>query len=104
MTLTIDVGRAARLVLGAGCALLLLSMGGAGIYAAPVTLPLLWLAGWRASGRGGRIALNVVAALTAGEFAWAVGYAFGRPYEWLLPLFAVAAVGVGYPLTQRVFR
>lgn len=103
MTITFDAYAVLRLLLGAVCLALLTSIGGAGIYAAPLTLPVLWFAAWTAS-RGGRIALNAVAALTAGEVAWAAGYAFGGPYEWMLPLAGIGAVAVLYPWTQRYAR
>ena len=103
MTWTVHPWQVARLLVGLVCAALLTSMGGAGIYAAPVTLPLLWLAGRRA-GRTGRVLLDVVAVLTAAEVAWAAGYAAGGAWEWVLPLLAAFGVGVLYPVTQRAAR
>ena len=94
---------AGRFVIGLVCLALLTSIGGAGIFAAPVTLPLLWAAALTA-GRAGRIALNGVAVLTAGELCWAIGYATGGPAEWLLPLAGMALVAVSYPVTQRLAR
>jgi hypothetical protein len=91
---------AVRIALGTVCLALLTSMGGAGIYAAPLTLPLLWLAAYGA-GRGVRVFLDVVAVLTAAEASWAVGYSVGGPAEWLLPLAAAGAVAVLYPLSRR---
>jgi len=75
-------------------AVLLLSMGGA-IIAAPLTLPLLYLAlrGGR-MGAGLRTAAVVVAALTVAEVAWAATYLTveeAQPWIWLLPV----AAGVG---------
>jgi len=72
-------------------ALLLLSMGGA-IFAAPLTLPLLYLAvrGDRI-GAGLRTAAVVIAALTVAEVAWAATYlavAEAKPWIWLLPVAA----------------
>ncbi len=75
-------------------AFLLLSMGGA-IVAAPLTLPLLYLA-IRAGrmGAGLRSAAVVIAALTVAEVAWAATYLAveeAQPWIWLLP-FAAGAV------------
>lgn len=103
MTVTFDLYAAGRIALGVVALALLTSMGGAGIYAAPLTLPLLWLA-TRGASRAGRIALNAVAALTAAELAWAFGYEAGGAAEWALPLAALVAVAVAYPLTQRRLR
>jgi hypothetical protein len=80
-------------VLVAVSAFLLLSMGGA-IVAAPLTLPLLYLAvrGDRISA-GLRTAAVVIAALTVAEVAWAATYlavAEAKPWIWLLPVAAGA--------------
>lgn len=79
--------------------LLLVSYGG-GIVAAPVTLPLLYLAVRQdQTGRRLKAAIVVVAALTAAEAGWAAAYlAVGeaRPWIWLLPLAAGAGIGVAY--------
>jgi len=84
-------------VLVAVSAFLLLSMGGA-VVAAPLTLPLLYLA--VRSGRMGtglRRAAIVVAALTVAEVVWAATYlvmAESQPWTWLLPVVAgVAGAG-----------
>jgi hypothetical protein len=97
-----------RLVIGLVSLALLTSIGGAGIAAAPVTLPLLWWAGWTSRNAAARALLNVVAVLTAAEGAWAVAYlAFGDGSAatlWL-PVVAAVVVFVAYPLTQsRVAR
>lgn len=81
-------------ILVAVSAFLLLSMGGA-IVAAPLTLPLLYLAlrGGR-MGSGLRVAAVVIAALTVAEVAWAATYlavAEAQPWIWLLPFAAGAA-------------
>jgi hypothetical protein len=92
-----------RFVLGLFCLALLTSIGGAGIVAAPVTLPVLWLAARDAS-RVGRFLLDLVAALTAAELMWAVAFrAFGDASVWtrLLPLLGFVLVAAGYPTTQR---
>jgi hypothetical protein len=81
-------------VLMAVSAFLLLSMGGA-FVAAPLTLPLLFLA--VRSGRLGnalRSAAVVIAALTVAEVAWAATYlavSEAQPWIWLVPVAAGAA-------------
>jgi hypothetical protein len=81
-------------VLVAASAFLLLSMGGA-IVAAPLTLPLLYVA--VRSGRlrpGLRNGAIVVAALTVAEVAWAATYLAvteAQPWIWLVPLATGAA-------------
>jgi hypothetical protein len=80
-------------VVGVG-AFLLLSMGGA-IVAAPLTLPLLYLAA-RGEGAGAalRVAAAAIAALTVAEVAWAATYLAlteAQPWIWLLPVAAAAA-------------
>ena len=102
MTVTFDAGRVLRTMLGLVCLALLTSIGGAGIFAAPVTLPLLWFAGVHARPVG-RMALNAVAVLTAMEAFWAVAYfagGEGSALMWVLPLAAGAAVFAVFPLTQ----
>ena len=76
------------------CGVLLLSMGGA-IFAAPLSLPLLYLGVRRHPTPAFRWTGGVLAALTAGEAAWAVVYVVAgeaEPVVWLVPL--VAALGV----------
>ena len=85
-------------------AFLLVSMGGA-IVAAPVTVPLLYLAarGDRA-GAGLRTAALLIAALTVAEVAWAATYlavAEAEPWIWLLPVAAGAATATGFARTPR---
>ena len=73
---------------------LLLSMGGA-VFAAPLTLPLMYLAARRHPTRPFRWAGGVVGGLTTVELAWAVVYFVGgeeQPTIWLLPL----AAGLAY--------
>jgi hypothetical protein len=89
-------------VLVAVSALLLLSMGGA-IFAAPLTLPLLYLAvrGDRI-GAGLRTAAVVIAALTVAEVAWAATYlavAEAQPWIWLLPVATGAVTAAGLART-----
>ena len=74
------------------CGLLLMSMGGA-VVAAPVTLPLMYLAVRRHPTAGFRWAGGVIAGLTALELAWAVVYVVDgeeTPQIWFVPM----AVGV----------
>jgi hypothetical protein len=89
-------GSGAR-VLVAVSAFLLLSMGGA-VVAAPLTLPLLYLAvRHREVGAGLRMAAIVIAALTVAEVAWAATYlaaAEAGPWIWLLPVAAGAGTAV----------
>jgi hypothetical protein len=92
-----------RFVVGLVCLALLTSIGGAGIFAAPVTLPVLWFAAHSARPLG-RALLDLVAALTAAEVAWAVAYAAWGDAALLtrvVPVCAGLAVAVLYPLSQR---
>lgn len=77
-------------------AVLLLSMGGA-IVAAPLTLPLLYLAARRdEAARSLRAAAVVVAAFTVAEVAWAatyLGIGEAQPWIWLVPVAAGSAAG-----------
>ena len=80
------------------CTVLLVSYGGA-IVAAPVTIPLLFVAGRSSSSTGLRVWAGVVVALTTAEAAWAVTYVTlgeARPTIWLLPTLAAAAGGIAY--------
>jgi hypothetical protein len=106
LTVTFDPWRILRTLLGLVCCALVTSIGGAGIVAAPVTLPLLWVAGRYAKPLG-RAALNVVAVITAAELGWALAYAAvgeQSPLIWALPLALAVAVFAGYPLTQRAVQ
>ena len=83
-------------------AFLLVSMGGA-ILAAPLTLPLLYVAlrGGRI-GAGLRVAAVVIAALTVAEVAWAATYLAieeAQPWIWLLPVTAGLATAGGFTRT-----
>lgn len=76
----------------AGAAFLLLSFGGA-IIAAPVTLPLMYLASRRHPTRTFRGCAVVIGALTAAETAWALTYVAveeSRPWIWLVPTCSAA--------------
>jgi hypothetical protein len=74
--------------------LLLLSMGGA-VVAAPLTLPLMYLAVRRRPTPAFRWAGGIIGGLTALEVAWAVVYVVDgeeTPQIWLLPLVVAAVV------------
>lgn len=92
--------RSLGLITFALAALLLLSMGGA-IVAAPVTLPLMFLASRRHATRVFRLAAVVLGGLTAAEVLWALTYLWvgeAKPWIWLLPLgggIAAAVVFLG---------
>jgi hypothetical protein len=76
------------------CGLLLLTWGGA-VVAAPVTLPLSYLAVRRHPSRPFRWVGGVLAGLTTVEVAWALVYVLDgetKPSIWLLPLAAGVAV------------
>lgn len=97
------IGGAAGWVLVAVCTVLLVSYGGA-IVAAPVTIPLLFLAARSSSNRSFRVSAGVVVALTIAEAAWAVTYLTlgeARPTIWLLPTLATAASGIAYVRLSR---
>ena len=92
-------------VLVAVSAFLLLSMGGA-IVAAPLTVPLLYLAarGDRA-GAVLRTAAVVIAGLTVAEVAWAATYlavAEAKPWIWLLPVGAGVATASAFARSRPV--
>jgi hypothetical protein len=99
--------RAATLVLLVVAALLLTSLGGAAILAAPVTLPLLY-AGVRAHPtRPFRVAGALVASLTVAEVAWAGFYVLvGEHSPWIavVPLAAAAVTFAVFFVTPRAAR
>ena len=81
-------------VLFAVATLLLTSVGGLGIVAAPVTLPLLFLVVRGHPTRGFRVAAAVIGALTAAELAWGVLYVLvgeAPVVVWLVPVLCGAA-------------
>jgi hypothetical protein len=83
-------------------ALLLVSYGG-GVIAAPLTLPLLYLALRQPLSRGIRPAIVAVSALTAAEAGWAAAYLTtgeARPWVWLVPCAAGIGVLVVYSTTR----
>lgn len=84
-------------------ACLLLSVGGAAIVAAPLTVPLLYLAlrGGR-MGTGFRVAAVVIAALTVAEIAWAATYLTveeAQPWIWFVPIAAGVATAAAFART-----
>lgn len=86
--------RAFGMLLFVVASVLLTSIGGLGIVAAPVTLPLLAVVVRRRPTRGFRIASAVIGGLTAAELAWGLLYVSAGEVPvatWLLP----AATGVG---------
>jgi hypothetical protein len=101
------VARPAARVLVAVSAFLLLSMGGA-IVAAPLTVPLLYLA-VRTGQLGSwlRAAAVVIAAVTVAEVAWAATYlaiAESQPWIWLLPVIAGAGTAAALARTPVTFN
>jgi hypothetical protein len=87
-------------------ALLLISYGGA-IFAAPVTLPLMFLSVRRHPTTGFRTAGAVLGALTTAELTWAFTYAAVReaqPWIWLTPLLAAVAAGAVFMTAARWVR
>ena len=96
---TLNVGKWILLALSA---FLLLSMGG-GIFAAPITLPLLYVAVRHTRSLWFRIPATAVATLTAAEVFWAVSYfALGeqKPWIWLVPLLAALVTIPFYGMSQ----
>lgn len=68
-------------------AFLLLSIGGDGIFAAPVTVPALILLIRTSHSRAYRVSCSVVCVLTLAEVGWFVWYsATGSPYVEPTPL------------------
>ena len=80
-----------RLAVGVVSPLLLVSMGGAGIYSAPVLFPVLWWTAHRSEG-GLRWYFTVVAGLAAAETAWAISWSFFPSFQSLLPIAAASAM------------
>lgn len=73
-------------------AFLLVSMGGA-VLAAPVTLPLMFVAVRRRPSTPFRAAAAVIGGLTTAEVVWAGTYVAlteARPWIWLLPCLSAA--------------
>lgn len=86
--------------------LLLLTYGGQ-VVAAPLTLPLMYLAVRRHPTAPFRWIGGVLAGLTTVEVAWAVVYVFDgetKPSVWLLPLTAGIVVLAVFATTKRPAR
>jgi energy-converting hydrogenase Eha subunit G len=98
-----NLGRSAAWVLVVVATVLLVSYGGA-IVAAPITIPLLFLAARRSSSSGFRICAGIVVVLTIAEAVWALTFLTvgeARPTIWLVPLLGTIAGGVAYTRLSR---
>jgi hypothetical protein len=91
---TIDaIASLLRMLLIAGAAVLLSSLAGAAVIAAPVTLPLLVLIVLTSYRRVWRVAATTVAALTVLEAAWTITWELWKhPIGSLAPAAASAAL------------
>jgi hypothetical protein len=81
---------------------LLISMGGA-IIAAPVTVPLMFVAAHRHPTKPFRAVAAALAGATSAEVVWAVTYVVAeeaKPWIWLAPLAAATAVIVAVVLVS----
>jgi hypothetical protein len=88
--------RAAGVVVFAITGFLLVSLGGA-IVAAPVTVPVMFLAASRHPTSAFRVTTAVLGSLTVAEAVWAVTYLAvdeAKPRIWLLPMVAGLAFAV----------
>ena len=88
-------------------AMLLTSIGGLGIVAAPVTLPLMVLVVLRNPSRSFRVAGVVIGGLTAAELAWGLVYVVAgepRVVIWMLPLACGIATALGFAKLGRTSR
>lgn len=91
--------RVAGVMLFVVVALLLTSVGGLGIVAAPVTLPLLFLVVKSHPTRSFRTAGAVIGGLTAAELTWGLLYLVGGEVPvagWLLPIASGLAMALGF--------
>jgi hypothetical protein len=82
---------------------LLVSMGGA-IIAAPLTIPLIFVAVCRHPTRTFRILGTLIASLTVAEFAWAAVYVTAgeaKPWIWLIPCVAATGALVAFVSASR---
>lgn len=89
------LGRAVLLVVAS---VLLLSMGGA-IFAAPIVVPLLFVAARRSPSVAYRVWSGIVVVATVAEVAWALTYLAAREAKlaiWLVPLLVAVGAAVGY--------
>jgi hypothetical protein len=82
---------------------LLLTMGGA-IWAAPLTLPLMYVLVRAHPTRPFRTCAAIIGALTAAECAWFCVYVVAgepQPWVWLVPLLAGAATAYAFAAVRR---
>lgn len=96
--------RAGGVLLFVVAAVLLTSIGGAGIVAAPVTLPLMFVAVSRHPTLPFRIAGAVIGGLTAAELGWGLVYSVAGEVAvliWLVPLGAGVATVAGMATIGR---
>ncbi len=84
---------ALQLTVGLFTPLALVSIGGLGIYAAPLLLPLLWVSS-NACRSGGRWYFIALASLLAAESTWAISWTLLPALQLLLPLTAAATTAV----------
>lgn len=80
-------------------AFLLLSMGGAAVVAAPVTIPLMLVLSRRHPTTTFRAAGLVFVGLTAAEVAWALTYLQlqeAQPWIWFVPLLGGVIAAAGF--------
>ena len=90
--------RAGGVALFVVAGVLLTSIGGAGIVAAPLTLPLLFLVARRRPTRPFRVAGAVLGGLTAAELSWGLLYLTvgeTEPAIWLVPVACGVATARG---------
>lgn len=91
---------ALQIIVGAFTPLALSSLGGLGIYSAPLLLPLLWITANACRG-GGRWYFTVLAALTAAETAWAIAWGLVPSLQLVLPLLAATATVILFVKTWQ---
>jgi hypothetical protein len=80
-----------QVLVGTIAPLALTSVGGLGIYAAPVLLPLLWICANACRG-GGRWYFTVLGSLVAALSAWALAWGIAPDLQLVLPLIAATAI------------
>ena len=79
-----------QVVLGVFTPLALISVGGLGIFTAPLLLPLLWVIARQSRG-GGRWYFTFLAALVAAESGWAFAWSVAPALQLPLPIAFAAA-------------
>lgn len=82
---------ALQVLVGTVTPLALSSIGGLGIYAAPVLLPLLWIAANACRGAG-RWYFTILGSLVAALSGWAISWSLVPNLQLVLPIIAAAAV------------